>query len=61
MCSDSVDSAHCSCDFEVNQTQINRGCQSGRKVVAQDSKSDLPLIGMKFENRFLYEAVSYNS
>ena len=29
--------------FEINQTKIKGGCQSGRKVVAHDSKSDLPL------------------
>ena len=27
----------------VNQTNIKGGCQSVRKVVAYDSKSDLPL------------------
>ena len=32
------------CDFEVNQTKIKGGCQSGRKVVTHDSKSDLPLV-----------------
>ena len=31
-------------DFEVNQTKIKGGCQSGRKVIPHDSKSDLPLI-----------------
>ena len=30
----------CSCDFEVNQTKIKGGCQSRRKVVPHDSKSD---------------------
>ena len=30
--------------FEINWTKIKGGCQSGRKVVPQDSKSDLPLI-----------------
>ena len=30
--------------FEINRTKINGGCQSGRKVVTHDSKSDLPLI-----------------
>ena len=30
-------------DFEVNQTKIKGGSQSGRKVVTHDSKSDLPL------------------
>ena len=27
----------CSCDFKVNQTKIKGGCQSGRKVVPQNS------------------------
>ena len=31
----------CLCDFEVNETKIKGGCQSGRKVVPHDSKSDL--------------------
>ena len=29
--------------FEINRTKIKDGCQSGRKVVAHNSKSDLPL------------------
>ena len=29
--------------FEINRTKIKGGCQSGRKVVPYDSKSDLPL------------------
>ena len=29
--------------FEINQTKIKGICQSGRKVVTQDSKGDLPL------------------
>ena len=29
--------------FEINPTKIKGGCQSGRKVVTHDSKSDLPL------------------
>ena len=29
--------------FEVNRKKIKGGCQSGRKVVPHDSKSDLPL------------------
>ena len=32
--------------FETNQTKIKGGCQSGRKVVTHNSKSDLPLIMM---------------
>ena len=30
--------------FEKNRTKIRAGCQSGRKVVAHNSKSDLSLI-----------------
>ena len=30
--------------FEINRTKIKGGCQSGRKVVTHNSKSDLPLI-----------------
>ena len=41
-----------SCDFEVNQTKIKGGHQSGRKVVPHDSKSDLPLY--KCENGMVY-------
>ena len=29
--------------FEINPTKIKGSCQSGRKVVTHDSKSDLPL------------------
>ena len=29
--------------FRINQTKIKGGCQSGRKVVMHNSKSDLPL------------------
>ena len=32
-----------SCDFEVNQTKIKGGYQSGRKVVPHDSKCVFPL------------------
>ena len=30
--------------FEINRTKIWGSCQSGRKVVTHDSKSDLSLI-----------------
>ena len=30
--------------FDINWTEIKGSCQSGRKMVTQDSKSDLPLI-----------------
>ena len=29
--------------FEINQIKIKGGCQSGKKVVTHNSKSDLPL------------------
>ena len=29
--------------FEINRTKIKGGCQSGRKLVTHNSKSDLPL------------------
>ena len=29
--------------FEINGNKIKGGCQSGRKLVAHNSKSDLPL------------------
>ena len=29
--------------FDINPTKIKGGCQSGRKVVPHNSKSDLPL------------------
>ena len=30
--------------FEINQTKMKGGCESGRKVVAHNSKSDLPQV-----------------
>ena len=30
--------------FEINRTKIKGMCQSGRKVVTYNSKSDLPLV-----------------
>ena len=35
---------HADQKFEINRTKIKGGCQSGRKVVTHNSKSDLPLI-----------------
>ena len=37
--------------FEINWTKIKVGCQSGRKVVTHDSKSDLPLVATELEKR----------
>ena len=31
--------------FETNRTKIKGSCQSARKVVTNDSMSDLPLVG----------------
>ena len=33
--------------FEINRTKIKGGCQPGRKVVAHDSKSNLPLVSLQ--------------
>ena len=46
MCSNNTASAHVILKY-VNQTKIKVGYQSGRKVVPQDSKSDLPLAIIK--------------
>ena len=32
--------------FEINRTKIKGSCQSERKVVTNDSKSDLPLASL---------------
>ena len=32
--------------FEINRTKIKGGCQSRRKVVTHNSKSDLPLLAL---------------
>ena len=42
--------------FEINQTKIKGGCQSGRKVVTRDSQSDLSLDTK--DNNFLYRYIS---
>ena len=44
--------------FEINRTKIKGDCQSGRKVVTHNSKSDLPLIAMVFKsNKYLQTRV----
>ena len=43
--------------FEINRTKIKGGCQSGRKVVTHNSKSDLPLVSDR--TRFLL--ISYDN
>ena len=35
--------------FEIDGTNIKGGCQSGRKVVTHDSRSDLPLAQLKIK------------
>ena len=37
--------------FEINWTKIKGGCQSGRKVVTYNSKSDLPLDTYLYQSR----------
>ena len=49
------------CDFEVNQTKSKGGCQSGRKVVHQDSKSDLPLVGRGYTESFFLQLLLASS
>ena len=36
--------------FEIDRTKIKGGCQSGRKVVTHNSKSDLPLASIFLVN-----------
>ena len=38
--------------FKANQTKTKGGCQSGRKVLPHDSKSDLPLVNGFIPNSF---------
>ena len=45
--------------FEINQTKSKGGCQSGRKVVPQDSKSDLPLLIPIFELKIIRQLFAY--
>ena len=50
MCSNSVDNAQA-----INQVKIKGGCQSGKKVVHHDSKSDLPLGCLFYEYVVLFQ------
>ena len=45
--------------FEMNWTKIKGSCQSARKVVTHDSKSDLPLILMIFKITY-YKNTSFH-
>ena len=53
--------------FEINRSKIKGGCQSGRKVVTYNSKSDLPLGMIKGalissrngRNIFAYRSIPY--
>ena len=49
--------------FEINLTKIKGGCQSGRKAVTHNSKSDLPLIKCKKSLRYIKQrkVVTHNS
>ena len=44
--------------FEIKWTKIKGGCHSGRKVVTNNSKSDLPLIDRKI---LKYQFVARNA
>ena len=48
-------------EFEINQTTIKGGCQSGIKVVTHNSKSDLPLDIFKHCQIVISAAVNYNA
>ena len=39
--------------FAIIRKKIKEGCQSGRKVVTNNSKSDLPLVFEKFLHKKL--------
>ena len=47
--------------YEINRTKIKGGCQSGRKVVTHNSKSDLPLgykgVSVTYKLNFLFTFV----
>ena len=43
--------------FDINQTKIKGSCQSGRKVVTHNSKSDLPLGPQNEPNWHLIETI----
>ena len=50
--------------MEVNQTKIKGGCQSRRKVVPRDSKSDLPLTSSskdegEMRNELIYVTLAH--
>ena len=48
--------------FEINQTKIKGGCQSGRKVVTHSSKNDLPLVWyLNMHITFVLIAVYYDT
>ena len=47
MCSNSMASTNVILSTYVNQRKIKDGCQSGRKVVTHNSKSDLPLVTLR--------------
>ena len=44
--------------FEIDQTKIKGGCQSGRKVVTHNSKSDLPLATRSREENTLMSDIT---
>ena len=47
-------------NFEINRTKIKGGCQSGRKVVTKNFKSDLPLASLQFSEFKYYSNALYS-
>ena len=50
--------------FEINRTKIMGGCQSAKKVVTHNSKTDLPLVYFeKFSKarKIDYATICYNN
>ena len=46
---------------EINRTKIKGGCQSGRKVVPHNSKSDLPLVLKMSQKLFIRFSLSMST
>ena len=45
--------------FEINRTKIKGSCQLGRKVVTNNSKSDLPLVRVSTYNVYFSRTDTY--
>ena len=47
--------------FVINRTKIKGGCQSGRKVVTHNSKSDLPLADDALNEKVLPKSMTFDN